>query len=150
VLRDWRDLRASLHTRGARPAHRDHVPGRPGLCVLVLVFRTFRSYSEVGRKARVVQYLADVQIELETTRTEWVPLDRRQRGEDARARTPRAEEGTTTREGGRGRSQVSDGEVEKSRPPGNELGLSGMDRKREAAVGNGGDPADNSYSSIGM
>jgi hypothetical protein len=68
---------------------------------------------------------------------------------------PRAEEdGATTREGGRGRSRASDdGVEEKARTQtGNELGLSGMDRKREATVTvtNGGDPANDSYSSLGM
>jgi hypothetical protein len=121
-----------------------------GFVYFVLVLRTFRNYSEVGRKARVVQRLADEQIELETTRPEWM------RGrENVRTNwraAPRAEEdGATTREGGRGRSRASDGVVEeKARPPGNELGLSGMDRKREATVGHGGDPANDSYSSIGM
>ena len=121
-----------------------------GFVYFVLVLRTFRNYSEVGRKARVVQRLADEQIELETTRPEWT------RGRDNvrttwRAPPPRAEEDTTTREGGRGRTRASDGVVEeKARPSGNELGLSGMDRKRETTVGHGGDPANDSYSSIGM
>ena len=121
-----------------------------GFVYFVLVLRTFRNYSEVGRKARVVQRLADEQIELETTRPEWA------RGRDnvrttRRGAAPRAEEGTTTREDGRGRSRASDGVVEeKARPRGNELGLSGMVRKREATVGHGGDPANDSYSSIGM
>ena len=121
-----------------------------GFVYFVLVLRTFRNYSEVGRKARVVQRLADEQIELETTRPEWA------RGRDnvratRRAAPPRGEESTTQGEGGRGRSRASDGVVEeKARPPGNELGLSGMDRKQEATVGNGGDTANDSYSSIGM
>ncbi|KAN0131265.1 hypothetical protein V8E53_010969, partial [Lactarius tabidus] len=95
---------------------------------------------EVGRKARVVQRLADVTIELES------------RGrDDARVRAPRAAERTSERE--RGRSRANDGVEEKARTQtGNELGLSGMDRKQEATVTvtNGGDLANDSYSSLGM
>lgn len=115
-----------------------------GLVYFVLVIRTFRNYGEVGRKARVVQRLADVQVELETL-PQWARVSRR---DDVRA-TAVAEE-SITREGERGRSRASDGVEEKARPPGNELGLSGVDRKQEATVGNGGDPANDSYSSLGM
>jgi hypothetical protein len=111
-----------------------------GLVYFVLVIRTFRNYGEVGRKARVVQRLADVTIELES------------RGrDDARVRAPRAAERTSARE--RGRSRANDGVEEKARTQtGNELGLSGMDRKQEATVTvtNGGDLANDSYSSLGM
>jgi hypothetical protein len=111
-----------------------------GLVYFVLVIRTFRNYGEVGRKARVVQRLADVTIELES------------RGrDDARVRAPRAAERTSERE--RGRSRANDGVEEKARTQtGNELGLSGMDRKQEATVTvtNGGDLANDSYSSLGM
>jgi hypothetical protein len=117
-----------------------------GLVYFVLVIRTFRNYGEVGRKARVVQRLADVTVELETRRTEWAaPRDRGR--DDARARAPADGEGT------RGRSRAGDGVVEKTRTQtGNELGLSGMDRKQEATVtvANGGDLANDSYSSLGM
>ena len=115
-----------------------------GLVYLVLVIRTFRNYGEVGRKARVVQRFADVQVELETL-PQWA---RDRRRDDTRARAA-AEEGTP-REGERGRSRASDGVEEKAHPPENELGLSGVDRKQEATVANGGDPANDSYSSLGM
>ena len=119
-----------------------------GLVYFVLVIRTFRNYGEVGRKARVVQRLADVQVELET-RPEWA---RDRVRDEARAGTrPReAEEGTQDR-GERGRSRTSDGAERKANPPGNELGLSGMDRKEDATVAHGGDlPTNDSYSSLGM
>ncbi|KAH9167607.1 hypothetical protein EDB89DRAFT_2074727 [Lactarius sanguifluus] len=114
-----------------------------GLVYFILVIRTFRNYGEVGRKARVVQRLADVQIELET-RSEWA---RDRERDEARAR---AREGEGTREGERGRSRASDRAEPKVNPPGNELGLSGIDRKQEATGANGGDPMDDSYSSLGM
>ncbi len=120
-----------------------------GLVYFILVIRTFRNYGEVGRKARVVQRLADVQIELELeTRSEWA---RGRERADARARARVDEEGT--REGERGRSRTSDNVEQKVTPSGNELGLSGvgMDRKQDARVADRGDlPTNDSYSSIGM
>ena len=117
-----------------------------GMVYFVLVIRTFRNYGEVGRKARVVQRLADVQIELET-RPEWARDHGR---DDVRAREREAaEEGT--REGERGRSRTGDGVERKANPQGNELGLSGVDRKEDATVARGGDlPTNDSYSSLGM
>ncbi|KAH9007697.1 hypothetical protein EDB83DRAFT_700068 [Lactarius deliciosus] len=117
-----------------------------GLVYFILVIRTFRNYGEVGRKARVVQRLADVQVELET-RPEWA-RDRERDEARARARARADEEGT--REGERGRSRASDGAEPKVNPPRNELGLSGIDRKQEATVADGGDPMNDSYSSLGM
>jgi hypothetical protein len=119
-----------------------------GLVYFVLVIRTFRNYGEVGRKARVVQRLADVAIELETTRRDDGGPGR------ARVRVP-AQDGEATRERERGRSRAGDGGGEKvrARPGnGNELGLSGIDRKQEAmvTVANAGDVANDSYSSLGM
>lgn len=116
-----------------------------GLVYFILVIRTFRNYGEVGRKARVVQRLADVQVELET-RPEWA---RDRERDEARARARADEEGT--REGERGRSRASGGAEPKVNPPGNELGLSGIDRKQEATGADGGDlPTNDSYSSLGM
>ena len=120
-----------------------------GVVYFVLVIRTFRNYGEVGRKARVVQRLADVQVELET-RTEWT---RDRERDDARTRpgagAGAAEEGT--REGERGRSRTSGGAERKENTPRNELGLSGIDRKQGATVTMGGDPPTNdSYSSLGI
>ncbi|KAH9012882.1 hypothetical protein EDB84DRAFT_1444481 [Lactarius hengduanensis] len=120
-----------------------------GLVYFILVIRTFRNYGEVGRKARVVQRLADVQVEMET-RPEWArDRERDEARQQARARARADEEGT--REGERGRSRASGGAEPKVNPPGNELGLSGIDRrKQEATGGDGGDPMNDSYSSLGM
>ena len=117
-----------------------------GLIYFVLVIRTFRNYGEVGRKARVVQRLADVTVELETRRDR----DR----DDGRARAPPADAEDTTR----GRSRAGGGgggnveEKTRAQTGRNELGLSGMDRKQEATVtvANVSDPANDSYSSLGM
>ena len=116
-----------------------------GLVYFVLVIRTFRNYGEVGRKARVVQRLADVTVELETRRDR----DR----DDGRARAPPADAEDTTR--GRSRAGGGGGNVEektRAQTGRNELGLSGMDRKQEATVtvANVSDPAHDSYSSLGM
>jgi hypothetical protein len=56
-------------------------------------------------------------------------------------------------EGTRGRSRTGGGVEEKAcAQPGNELGLSGMDRKQEATatVADGSDLAKDSYSSLGV
>ena len=57
---------------------------------------------------------------------------------------PREAEGARRREA---RSRMSGGSVErKANPPGNELGLSGMDLKEDITVTHGGDlPMNNSY-----
>lgn len=122
-----------------------------GLVYMALVFRTFRSYGEIGRKARVVRRLADTQIELETRRE----LEREREREGGIlsnaagiSRTPAREndpeEPTTddARDRGRRRRGKTD----------NELGLSGMDRKQESVVRGNGDiqPVSDSYSSLGM
>jgi hypothetical protein len=112
-----------------------------GLVYLALVIRTFRSYGESGRKARVVRRLADAQIELQA---------REEEGErdDALGRARESEEGTRDR--GRNRATDSLGQNEKQ-PPTNELGLSGMERKQEApATGNGDIPVSDSYSALGL
>ena len=115
-----------------------------GLVYFVLVIRTFRNYGEFGRKARVVQRLADVTVELETRRDR----DR----DDGRARAPPADGEDTTR----GRSRAGGGgnveEKARAQTGRNELGLSGMDRKQEAmvTVANVSDPANDSYSLLGM
>lgn len=114
-----------------------------GLVYFVLVIRTFSSYGENARKARIGRHLADAQIELET-RGEW-----RREGErdNARAQARESQEGTRDR----GRSRATDSMRQKEKPPANELGLSGMDRKQEdVATGNGDVPINESYSSLGM
>ena len=73
-----------------------------GLVYFVLVIRTFRTYRVVGRKARVVQRLADVTVELETRR------DRNR--DDGLARAPPADAEDTTR--GRSRAVGGGGGVE--------------------------------------
>ncbi|KAH9027954.1 hypothetical protein EDB85DRAFT_2074698 [Lactarius pseudohatsudake] len=105
-----------------------------GLVYFILVIRTFRNYGEV---------------ELET-RPEWArDRERDEARQQARARARADEE--DTREGERGRSRASDGAEPKVNPPRNELGLSGIDRrKQEATGGDGGDPMNDSYSSLGM
>jgi hypothetical protein len=117
-----------------------------GLVYFVLVIRTFSSYGETGRKARVVRRLADAQIELET-RAEWAREAERERGN---ARTPArgGEEGARDR----GRSRASDSMRQKEKPLANELGLSGMERKQEAPATNNGDAllASDSFSSLGI
>ncbi|KAH9987928.1 hypothetical protein BJV74DRAFT_840524 [Russula compacta] len=115
-----------------------------GLVYFVLVIRTFSSYGESARKARIVRRLADGQIELET-RGEW-----RREGErdNARAQARESQEGTRR---DRGRSRATDSMRQKEKPPVNELGLSGMDRKQEVvAPGNGDVSINESYSSLGM
>ena len=54
--------------RGTRPAYPHHVLGHLGLCISFfgLVVRTLRNYTEVCRKARVLQRFLDVTVELET------------------------------------------------------------------------------------
>ena len=115
-----------------------------GLVYFVLVIHTFRNYGEVGRKARVVQRLADVTVELETRRDR----DR----DDGRARAPPAD----VEDMRCGHSWAGGGgsveEKARAQTGRNELGLLGMDRKQEAmvTVTNVSDPADDSYSSLGM
>ena len=115
-----------------------------GLVYFVLVIHTFRNYGEVGRKARVVQRLADVTVELETRRNR----DR----DDGRARAPPADAEDTTRGCSRAGGGGNVEEKTRAQPGRNELGLSGMDRKQEATVtvANVSDPANDSYSSLGM
>jgi hypothetical protein len=129
-----------------------------GLIYFALVIRTFRSYGESGRKARVVRRLADVQIELETR--EWER--ERERGGPVgtagigrtQARESEPEELAMGGGGARDRGRRSRGSGESGRRRGekalaNELGLSGMDRKQE--VGNGDvPPVSDSFSSLGM
>lgn len=130
-----------------------------GLVYFAFVIRTFRSYGESGRKARVVRRLTDAQIELETRRE----LEREREtgvlGNAAgisriRVRESEPEELTTddARDGGR-RSRGSGGSGRRhGEKSDNELGLSGMDRKQESAVGGNGDlqPVSDSYSSLGI
>jgi hypothetical protein len=122
-----------------------------GLVYFAFVIRTFRSYGESGRKARVVRRMADVQIELETR--EWerrgAPL-----GPAGAGRTParESEPEELTMGGARGRQNRGSGDSERRRrekASANELGLSGMDRK---LVSGNGDvpPISDSYSSLGM
>ena len=114
-----------------------------GLVYMALVLRTFRSYGEIGRKARVVRRLADTQIELETRRER-----EREGGILSNAagisRENDPEEPTTddARDRGRRGGEKTD----------NELGLSGMDRKQESVVRGNGDiqPVVDSYSSLGI
>lgn len=126
-----------------------------GLVYIALVIRTFRSYGESGRKARVVRRLTDAQIELETRR-EW------ERGVLANAagisRIPvrESEPEELTTDDARDRGRRSRGSGGSGRRQGektdNELGLSGMDRKQESVVSGNGDiqPVSDSYSSLGM
>ncbi len=128
-----------------------------GLVYFALVIRTFRSYGESGRKARVVRRLADAQIELETRR-EWERERGVLSGAAAIGRMP-AREGEPeelTSDDARDRGRPSRGTAGGSgRPQGekaaNELGLSGMDRKQEPVVGGNGEvqPVSDSYSSLG-
>ena len=124
-----------------------------GLVYFALVIRTFRSYGESGRKARVVRRFTDAQIELETRR-EW----ERERGVLANAasisRMPAREsepEELATTDDARDRGRRSRGLGSSGRRQGektdNELGLSGMDRKRESLISGNGD---DSYSSVGI
>jgi hypothetical protein len=117
-----------------------------GLVYFVLVIRTFSSYGETGRKARVVRRLADAQIELET-RAEWAREVERERG-NARTLARGGEEGTMDR----GRSRASNSMRQKEKPLANELGLSGMERKQEAPATSNGDvlPPSDSFSSLGI
>lgn len=130
-----------------------------GLVYLALVIRTFKSYGERGRKARVVRRFADAQIELETRRG-WAR--ERERSVLANAagisrmpvRDSDADEPTTDdareRDPGERRSRGSG----RGGKADNELGLSGMDRKQESVVGIPGNgdiqPVSDSYSSLGM
>jgi hypothetical protein len=127
-----------------------------GLVYIALVIRTFRSYGESGRKARIVRRLTDAQIELETMREERgvlanaagigrIPV--RESDPEGPATDDARDPGPRSRGsggGGRRRGEKTD----------NELGLSGMDRKQEPVVsGNGnGDiqPVSDSYSSLGI
>ena len=116
-----------------------------GLVYFALVIRTFRSYGETGRKARVVQRLADAQIELEA-RVEWAREGEGER-DDVRGGARESEEGARDR----GRNRPSDSLRQKEKPPlTNELGLSGMERKQEAPATTGNIPVSDSYSSLGM
>jgi hypothetical protein len=128
-----------------------------GLVYFALVIRTFGSYGERGRKARVVRRLTDAQVELETRR-EW----ERERGVLANAagisripvRGSEPEELTTDDARDRGRRSRGSGDSGRRRgeKTDNELGLSGMDRKQGPAVSGNGDiqPVSDSYSSLGM
>jgi hypothetical protein len=117
-----------------------------GLVYLALVIRTFRSYGESGRKARVVRRLANAQIELRA-RDEWAREEEGER-DDALGRARESEEGARDR--GRNRATDSLGLNEKPLPT-NELGLSGMERKQEApATGNGDIAISDSYSALGL
>jgi hypothetical protein len=122
-----------------------------GLVYFALVMRTFRSYGESGRKARVVRRFTDAQIELET------------RGVLANAasisRIPVREsepEELATTDDARDRGRRSRGSGGSGRRRGektdNELGLSGMDRKQESVMSGNGDiqPVGDSYSSFGI
>jgi hypothetical protein len=123
-----------------------------GFVYIAFVIRTFRSYGESGRKARIARRLTDAQIELETMREETeggvlanaarisrIPIRESDPATDD-ARDPRRRSGGSRRH----RGEKTD----------NELGLSGMDRKQESRVsGNGnGDiqPVSDSYSSLGI
>ena len=132
-----------------------------GLVYLALVIRTFRSYGEKGRKARVVRRFTDAQIELETRR-EWAR--ERERGVLANAagisRIPAREsdpEDPTT-DDARDPGRQSRGSGGSGRRQGektdNKLGLSGMDRKQESVVGGNGNgdmqPVSDSYSALGI
>lgn len=123
-----------------------------GLVYIALVIRTFKSYGEKGRKARVVRRFTDAQIELETMRE-------RERGVLANAagisRIPVREsdpEEQITDDARDPRSRGSGGSgIRRGEKTDNELGLSGMDRKQEPVVsGNGDMPVGDSYSSLGM
>lgn len=114
-----------------------------GLVYFALVIRTFRSYGETGRKARVVRRLADAQIELEAG-VEWTREGEGGR-DDVRAGARESEEGARDR----GRTRPSDSLRQKEKPPTNELGLSGMERKQEAPV-TGNIQVGDSYSSLGL
>jgi hypothetical protein len=128
-----------------------------GLVYIALVIRTFRSYGERGRKARVVRRFTDAQIELETRR-EWAR--ERERGVLANAaginripvRESDPEEPMTDDARDPGRRSRGSGGSGRRRKTDNELGLSGMDRKQEPAVGGNGDiqPVSDSYSSLGI
>jgi hypothetical protein len=127
-----------------------------GFVYFALVIRTFRSYGERSRKARVVRRLADAHIELEAMRG-W----ERERGVLANAagisripvRGSEPEELTTddARDWRRSRGSGGSGRHRREKTD-NELGLSGMDRKQESAVSGNGDiqPVSDSYSSLGM
>jgi hypothetical protein len=133
-----------------------------GLVYFALVIRTFRSYGESGRKARIVRRFADVQMELETR--EWER--ERERGLVGAAglgrmpaRESEPEELAMDGAGDRGRqSRGSGGSGRRQREKAlandkaNELGLSGMDRKQEVVVSGNGDvpPVSDSFSSLGM
>jgi hypothetical protein len=128
-----------------------------GLVYFALVIRTFRSYGESGRKARVVRRLADVQIELETR--EWERERERERGGPVGAagtrRMPAREsepEDLTMGGADRGRQSRSSGGRRGEKALANELGLSGMDRKPEFVVSGNGDvpQVSDSFSSLGI
>jgi hypothetical protein len=116
-----------------------------GLVYFALVIRTFRSYGESGRKARVVRRMADVQLELDT-RGRWEG----ERGRvDIRSRAIQPESEDDARERGRGQANDSATQTEKQMP--NELGLSGMDRKQDVIVTEDREvPVNESFSSLGM
>jgi hypothetical protein len=130
-----------------------------GLVYFAFVIRTFRSYGESGRKARVVRRLTDAQIEL-ATRREWER--ERERGVLANAagisripvRESEPEELNTDDARDRGRRSRGSGGSGRRRgeKTDNELGLSGMDLKQESVVSGNGDiqPVSDSYSSLGM
>jgi hypothetical protein len=132
-----------------------------GLVYIALVIRTFRSYGESGRKARVVRRFTDAQIQMETRR-DWPRERERERGVLANAagisrrpvRESDLEEPTTDDARGPGRRSRGSGGSGRRRgeKTDNELGLSGMDRKQESAVSGNGDVqlVGDSYSSLGI
>lgn len=127
-----------------------------GLVYFAFVIRTFRSYGESGRKARVVRRMTDVQIELETR--EWERARGRGGPVGAGNRMParESEPEELAMDGARERGRQSRGSGgserrRKEKASANELGLSGMDRKQDIAVsGNGDVPVSDSFSSLGM
>jgi len=132
-----------------------------GFVYFALVIRTFRSYGESGRKARVVRRLTDAQIELETRR-EWEREREREGGVLANAagisriRVRENEPGELATDDARDPGRRSRGSGGSGRRRGeksdNELGLSGVDRKQESVLSGNGDiqPVSDSYSSLGI
>ena len=128
-----------------------------GLVYFTLVIRSFGSYGESARKARVVRRLTDAQIELETRR-EW-EREREEGGVLANAagisripaRESEAEELATDDARDHGRRSRGGGRHQREKTN-NELGLSGMNRKQEPVVSGNGDiqPVSDSYSSLGI
>ena len=127
-----------------------------GLVYFALVIQTFRSYGGSARKARVVRRLTDAQVETETRR-EWER--ERERGVlgnatgISRIRVGESEPEELAMDDGRdlGRRSRGSGRHHGEKSD-NELGLSGVDRKRESVVSGNGDiqPVSDSYSSLGI